>query len=164
VSNILDVKELAMYIVLKYKEDFNKDISSVKLNKVLYFCFAYWGSYIIFNKDFMKDSEVPSYSEILFDSKIEAWIYGAAIPEVYYLFVENKLNEYYNKDLFNEKDYLKEYLDEILEDLLDISDFRLVEIAHQDKCWKKNWNYKYIDNSKEINKKDIIKEYIKKYI
>ena len=33
----------ADYLAIRYKEQYGEDISILKMNKILYFCFAYWG-------------------------------------------------------------------------------------------------------------------------
>ncbi len=80
---------LAAYICKKYyeyeKNIKQREISPIKLQKSLYFLFAYWGKFIKENKENPESVEVDysHYSEYLFSSRIEAWTYGPVIPDVF---------------------------------------------------------------------------------
>jgi len=56
---------------------------------------------------------------------------------------------------------VKEYIDNILNDILPLNDFKLVEISHKDKCWKSHFKGKNMFHNIEISKEEIIREYIK---
>ena len=48
-KGIFDAKELASYIKYKYSilpNKISQEISPLKLQKSLYFCFAYWGGFV----------------------------------------------------------------------------------------------------------------------
>lgn len=160
--------KLAKYIKQKYL-DFGKNvnkriISPIKLQKSLYFLFAYWGQYIINNKKNADSVEVDysNYNEYLFDDIIEAWTYGPVVPSV---FVADKIgvledtthNEYLEDDIVK-----KEFVDNLLQQLFEIDDFGLVNISHQDECWKRNYVETDIKHNREIPKKEIIDEYSRK--
>lgn len=158
---ILDARALACYIIDYYKNQFQKDeISPLKLQKTLYFCFAYWGGFIRKNNSFSDETKeiTLSYDECLFNNKIEAWVYGPVVPDVYH---ENNLKRYENKNLFSGMEYLQEYINNVLNDVLPLNDFKLVEISHEDQCWKKHFKGKNMFHNIEIPKEEIIKEYVK---
>lgn len=160
--------KLALYIrkkYLEYKGNIDKRIiSPIKLQKSLYFLFAYWGQFIRSNKE-NQDSVEISYAdlnEILFDDRIEAWTYGPVVPNV---FIAEK-NDWLDRDI--EDDYLKneivkkEFIDNLLEQLFEIDDFGLVNISHQDECWRKHYIESDEKHSREIPKEEIIDEYSRK--
>ena len=64
------VLEIAKYIVNKCIKD-NKPITNLQLQRILY----------CVQRDFLRKLNKPAFPEI-----IEAWPFGAAIPEVYYEF------------------------------------------------------------------------------
>lgn len=69
----------ADYLAIRYKEQYREDISILKMNKVLYFCFAYWGAYVRMGKNNIDNIEVDgleNYSEYLFDAEFKAGVYG----------------------------------------------------------------------------------------
>lgn len=102
---VLNVKELAAYIQKKYQEEKQMLISPIKLQKSLYFLFAYWGG--IVRKSVLYPLSVEenfsSYDEYLYDAVIEAWVYGPVIPEVYH---ETNINAFYNKNIFEDKNII----------------------------------------------------------
>lgn len=160
---------LALYIrkkYLEYKSNVNgREISPIKLQKSLYFLFAYWGQFIRKNKENKDSVEVDysNYNEYLFDDKIEAWTYGPVIPEVFTYEkqgllkskqLEKDIEGYLDDDLVK-----KEFIDNLLEQLFDIDDFGLVNISHQDECWKRNYVETDERHNREIPKEEIINEY-----
>ena len=159
VKGIFEANELAKYINYKYLQLPNritKTISPLKLQKSLYFCFAYWGAFVYCDEK--KQSELSlNYSKYLFGERIEAWVYGPVIPDVYHS--KEYLNECNPEEMFKGKEYVREFIDDILNDTLKISDFKLVEISHKDNCWKHNFREKDLQHNKEINKDEIIREY-----
>lgn len=165
-DGIVDARSLACYIMDYYKTNINENdsISPLKLQKSLYFCFAFWGGFIRKNSKFSEEHKEISldYSEVLFGNHIEAWVYGPVVPDVYNEHKNGTLDEHRKADLFKGEKYIKEYIDNILDDVLNTNDFRLVEISHEDNCWKKNFkpNLKY--HNLVIKPEDIIKEYAAK--
>lgn len=160
---ITNAKSLAVYIKDEYRKYSNgKEISPIRLQKALYFCFAYWGGFVRKGKNAENLSEInPSdYDEILFNDEIEAWVYGPVIPNVYKACKEGTLedNRLTVEELF--KNYeVKDYIDGILKDLFEVSDFTLVDIAHNDNAWKNNFDFKELIHNNTINKEEIILEY-----
>lgn len=162
--------KLALYIRKKYLEyNGNKDkriISPIKLQKSLYFLFAYWGQFIRSNKENKDSVEVDysNYSEFLFNDRIEAWTYGPVVPDVFTAEKNGEL-EFYNIDgyLENEEDRVKkEFIDNLLIQLFDADDFGLVRLSHEDECWKRNYIESDEKHNREITKKEIIDEYVTK--
>jgi len=143
-----------------------EDISPLRLQKTLYFLFAYYGaSYgqLSKSKDYeLSKDESLNLPKYLFDAEFEAWQYGPVIREVY---KDNKYSDNYKElqfsiDNFNIEDKtmrkeITEYLREIIRSTYKVSDFGLVERSHEDK----EWNEK-IANQSEMDKELIIKEYL----
>ena len=88
--------------------------TATKLQKTLYFLFAYWGQYIKKNKENSNSVEVDysKYNEYLFDDDIEAWTYGPVVPSVFYaermkfFDVNEKLIEGYLEDDIVKKEFI----------------------------------------------------------
>lgn len=157
---------LALYIRKRYfgyKGNLNKRvISPIKMQKSLYFLFAYWGQFIKSNKENPESVEIDysKYNEFLFNDRIEAWTYGPVIPNV---FIANKegLLERDIEDNYLEDDIdKKEFIDNLLDQLFEIDDFGLVRISHEDECWKKYYIETDKKHDREIPKKEIIDEYV----
>ena len=171
IANLEDTEaiKLAKYIYGKYlnydKNTARRIISPIKLQKSLYFLFAYWGSFIRMNKENADSVEVnySIYDENLFDDKIEAWTYGPVIPSVFSAEKNGVLEEAENKYL--EDDIVKkEFVDNLLDQLFEIDDFGLVRLSHEDECWKRNYVETYEKHNREIPKEEIISEYFTKSI
>ena len=72
----------ADYLAIRYKEQYREDISILKMNKVLYFCFAYYGAYVRMGKnniDNMEVDKIKKFNEYLFNVKFKAGVYGPYI-------------------------------------------------------------------------------------
>lgn len=160
-EGIMDAKELAAYICKKYKDEHGEKISPVRLQKTLYFCFAYWGGFARKGK-LQNASEIDTkdFSEILFDNDIEAWVYGPVIPDVYFQY--DKIESFENPNLFDNKNMVKEIIDNVIEDSYSINDFRLVDISHKDQSWIRKFDYDEQYHNNKMNKEDIIDEYARK--
>lgn len=158
---IFNVKELAAYIQKKYKEDKQMQISPIKLQKSLYFLFAYWGGLV--RKSTLYPLSVEEnfshYDEYLYNEDIEAWVYGPVVPDVYHEF---DINKFYNENLFKGKETVKDFVDGLLDELFEVSDFTLVEISHNDRAWKDNFSHTSQFHNNKIPKEDIIEEYVSK--
>ena len=68
-----------------------------------------------------------------------------------------------NDNLFDGLDDVKDFLNGVLDEILNVSDFKLVEVAHSDNCWIKNYHPNDLKHNKVIDKEDIISEYAKIY-
>lgn len=159
-KGILKVKELAAYIAKRYYEKFNKEISPVRLQKTLYFSFAYWGGFIRKGKKQENpEIDVSNYSEYLFDSQIQAWVYGPVVPDVYF---EENITQYENDELFNNDELLQTMIDNVIDETFEVNDFKLVDISHSDDAWKINFDYDEQYHNREIDKEYIIEEYARR--
>lgn len=161
---MFDARQLAGYIISCYKEDYSNDISSIKLQKALYFLFAFWGGFVRKSKDADPDSieEVIDEEEILFNNRIEAWVYGPVVPDVYTEFKYGLIEQNYcgTAELFKDTNSIvKDTIDSMLNDIFPIADFKLVSISHEDKCWINNFDVSEKKHNKEIPAEEIIREY-----
>lgn len=168
-TNLSKAIQLALYIRKKYfeydKNTTKRVISPIKLQKSLYFLFAYWGQYIRKNKENPNSVEIDysTFNEFLFDDRIEAWTYGPVIPSVFTAERTGVL-----KDAVLDEQYLeneiekKEFIDNLLKQLFEVDDFGLVSISHDDECWKRNYVETDERHNREISKEDIINEYSSK--
>ncbi|MCI8575626.1 MAG: DUF4065 domain-containing protein [Bacilli bacterium] len=156
-----DVIDIANYISNKYKNTYNANISPLKLQKVLYLIFAEWGSFVRNSINNLESVEIDlnDYNEYLFNSEFEAWMYGPVLPEVYYTFEMNEDQK--PEDIFDtiEKKYVQSFIDDFSETLFKISDFRLVDITHEDQCWKNHFHAENTHHNEMIPKEEIIREY-----
>lgn len=161
----LSALDLAIYIAKEYKDKFQTEISNIKLQKSLYFLFAYWGGFVNRlknNKEYVEQSST-GLKPWLFEDRIEAWVYGPVVLNVYHNY--HPAMEYdasIDKVIKNLPLELKRFIDDMLDDLFSVSDFKLVDISHSDECWKKNFDPTSEKHSKEIHKEDIINEYTSK--
>ncbi len=164
---ITNAKSLAVYIKDRYiKYSKGKEISPIRLQKALYFCFAYWGGFVRRGKNANKElSEIDTneLDEILFNDEIEAWVYGPVVPDVYRACKDGTLEEsrISEEKVFTNEE-IKGYINGILDDLFEISDFTLVDIAHRDKAWNNNFDFKELMHNNSIPKEQIIEEYATK--
>ena len=157
---IFDSKELACYVCDSYFKRYHKTISEIKLQKVMYFLFAYWGGFIAKNESDEVEEKLD-YSKYLYKDRIEAWVYGPVLPEIYHLHKRGELSQYKvsSKVLFKGKDFVKETIKSIMYDLFELSDFKLVSLSHEDNCWKNNFDVNSEYHNQEIELDSIISEY-----
>lgn len=158
---------LADYLAIRYKEEYKEDISILKMNKVLYFCFAYWGAYVRMGKNNIDKIEVDGledYSEYLFDTEFKAGVYGpymknlSKINNKYFIQYEKEkeLHNFIVKNQYGGNVY--KFLDPLIRDLFNANEFDLMDISKKDEEYQraKNNNYGLMDSDK------IIDEYCKK--
>lgn len=162
-KGIIDAKQLAYYISKKYLEFSNgsSKITNIKLQKTLYFLFALWGGFVEKSKSESSEFET-NLSSVLFDNEIEAWVYGPVVPEVYFENRDGDLEQYaFDESAFfdDEKMFLKETIDAIMNDIFDVSDFKLVSISHEDKCWQDHFDPNAEEHNEVIPPLEIINEY-----
>lgn len=163
-KGIFEVNDLAKYVCYRYKKysGGSKDISPIKLQKALYFLFAYWGAFVRKSKTNEAYVEEPiNLSEHLFDEEFEAWVYGPVIKSVFRDFRDNNLQYDENiQEIFKDKDpIIQETIDGLLEEIFAVSDFKLVSISHEDKCWQNNFDENEAHHNNVIEASDIINEY-----
>lgn len=142
-----DAKVLAEHI--KYK---NPGISSLRLQKTLYFLFAFYGN--IFG-------EREGFPKYLFDEDFEAWAMGASLKSIY---------EGNRKGIIGKKEYLSKsnkdeqvlnMVDEAMQSINKIGDFYLIERTQQDEAWRNAYKEAYRENKKYgvMDRDEIIKDY-----
>ena len=162
-NGLIDARELAYYVSKKFKEYSNdsSEISNIKLQKTLYFLFAMWGGFITKSQE--NESEFDtSLSNILFANEIQAWVYGPVVPDVFFENRDGNIDNFkFDFDDFfsGEKAILRETIDSIMNDIFAVSDFKLVSISHEDKCWQNHFDPTEPEHHDEIPKKEIISEY-----
>ncbi len=160
-NGILYPRDFACYIKTRYFEKYQKNISPIKLQKSLYFCFAYWAGFVFKSKN---SEEVIDLSPYLFKETFKAWSYGPVIPSIFHEEKEGTLVEKVSEDeLFKENELVKETVNSLLDDIFEISDFKLVNLSHADKCWQNNFDADAKKHDKEIKLDEIIREYSYKY-
>lgn len=145
-----DVNELIAYLYTKVPS-----LSPVKLQKGLYFLYAYYSAmYGIKHNEDLESVETTECAgtaeceynlpEELFPAEFEAWNYGPVIRSVYEdrKLGEDKYQELASKfdaDLFFKDDNSKEvksFIDDLFSQISEASDFSLVDRVHEDKAWE----------------------------
>ena len=122
----MDVKELAIGII-SYYNDVNKQISNLKLQKILYYIQGY---------------VIKEFSDAVFDSKIYNWPYGPVVEEIYF-----EYNEYRAKNIILKEDDRKNFLLkdktprgklilDVLKSCADKTAYQLVRMTHDEDPWK----------------------------
>ncbi len=129
--------------------------SNVAIHKSLYFLFAFYGS-VVYND--------PQYPKYLFKEPFEAWRYGPVLRTVYLDSIEDLIKP---KEWLPEnetEDQIYDFIDMLLESLIKLDDFQLVDRSHEDQAWKDA----YVDSPDQpigiINSEQLILEYIRKEI
>lgn len=168
---IFDAKDLACYIKDKYAKytQNTKEITPIKMQKALYFCFAYWAGFV--NKGKIDGQIDSNTNNILFHNKFEAWAYGPVVPSVYF---NEKTAQFFRTKkqeeeaiarvevILDNNDILNETLNSIINDVFEISDFKLVSLSHMDLSWQNHFNETASKHNEEIPLEEIINEYTTK--
>lgn len=161
---IMDAESLAKYIINFYESLNHKAISPIKLQKSLYFTFAYWAGFVGKNtKEKNYVEEQIELSPYLFEDEFQAWTYGPVLPNIYNKYKDGELKkeEQVPSELDN-NELLKETIDSILTDTFEISDFKLVALSHEDKAWQMNYDEDDENHNRIISREDILSEYTEK--
>lgn len=140
-------EEIAGYISKKYFDIYKKRISPIKLQKTLYFLFAEVSAKTSL---ITEENDKVAY---LFDAKFEAWPYGPVDKDIYRMFKYEKLKDVKN---LNVGSNIIEYVDELINEIFKLSDFRLVDLSHEDKEWSK----KIKSDTKVMSNEEILADYI----
>ena len=139
------------------------DLSPLKLQKGLYFLYAYYGAtYGEARREEGESEQDVNYPNRLFNAKFEAWTYGPVIKSVY---TNNKNNQYGDMEFYpNElNDYpdIEVFINELFGQINEISDFTLVDRSHEDVSWSQAYN---AGRSTIIDDESLIQEYREKYV
>lgn len=157
-------------VLVKHLFSLDNTISPIKLQKSLYFLFAYYGAtYGSIGEDISRDDKIEEttiYPKYLFDANFEAWKYGPVIYEVY---SKNKSVGYQAESFIPENPQEAEvisYINETFQQLNEISDFGLVERSHLDEAWKDPYAKYELDHtsSQSMDSDSIIEEYRNEYL
>lgn len=119
-----DAMDVSEYVLWHCENELNKPITNLQLQKFLYYI---QGANIVIN------------GKPLFDNKIMAWKYGPVIPDVYYWFnnnISNQIRGIHNKTDFKSEE--KAVIDKVIEILIDINPWRVVDLVHEEKPWIMN--------------------------
>lgn len=123
----ISAMDLSKYVIA-YVHNKGNGITHLKLQKILYFI---QGEYI------------KQYNTPLFDEKMEAWMYGPVICDVYFQYCENGALELYvdSKEAQKVKDSLplevRNLIDSVLDKMGSKTSRELVQISHGQDPWKK---------------------------
>lgn len=138
----------------------NREISPLKLQACLYFLFSF---YISFYGQRDKEGIFEGTNQPckLFDVKFMARKYGPMVTEVY----EKNKNDFYLKNIDNvsfevltSNHEIKQFIDDIIEQIAPLNDFDLMERCHSDQSWLTA----YQDNNAAMDHFSIQNEYIEK--
>ena len=166
-NEVVALDDLVRYIYSFAKNKYGRydRVTPIKLQKSLYFLYAYYSSFYA-NKLKLSNSENNHdcpYSEHLFipeNNCFECWAFGPVIKSVYLKIKENA--SYYVDDSYafqlNIDEKIKLFIDYLLKQTLDVSDFSLVDRCFRDKVVE---NAK-VNNHKTISLDDIRQEYLNK--
>lgn len=151
-------------ILASHLKALDPDISPLRLQKTLYFLFAFYSK--IFGKlhvenDYEEEgifegSNAESYPKYLFNENFEAWKFGPVLRSVYSSNKNGQLEPEIWEPKKEEKE-VYEMFEEAIEAINKRGDFELVERTHEDQAWKKA--YKENGMPGEISKEDIVKDY-----
>lgn len=154
-----------VHTVARYLYGLKPNISPLKLQKSLYFLFAYHGA--LYTKDIEEgqfEGTIGS-KKPLFNAEFEAWQYGPVIREVYFKDRDNEYREpegiqQASAEIESEPE-VKKFIDELFGQIDEFSDFKLVDRSHQDKSWMKAYNK---GQSTVMSNESIIEEYLGNYV
>lgn len=150
---------LISYLYTRFPE--RTPLSPLKLQKILYFLFAFYGSMLgNITKEDVESSEVEAtFPRYLFDAKFEAWKYGPVIRDVYDKNREGQYNEVESIDVSDIDRSALDFIDDVFIQLEDMGDFTLVQRSHMDKAWKSVYDPENPYASKPMDNALIISEY-----
>lgn len=154
---VASAKDWAQYIMFKH----DGEISPIKLQKTLYFCYAFWAGFVhkqtLGNVEF--EFNQPTY---LFEEQFEAWTYGPVLSSVYSEFKNGRLKPSDLSDDIKNNELLCETINDIIADAFEMSDFKLVALSHDDSCWIKHFHDDMENHNEIIPRDEIRDEYTEK--
>lgn len=140
--------DIADYFLYKAAQEDQELLSNLKLQKLVYY--AQGLHLVVFD------------GEPLFRDRIEAWAYGPVVPNLYHFYKSNGSGGIPAKKDFDPETIdstTREFLDEIYEAFGQFSAIRLMDIAHNDQCWKDaGLNNEITQDAMRIDLKKYIKE------
>lgn len=161
-----DISELIGHL-----KSIDSDMGPIRLQKTLYFLYAFYGATygsISIGKssdgnNFLSElNNEQTYPPELFEANFEAWQYGPVIRAVYFANREGLYESLQDIDQTNsnrdEKEVIK-FIDSLVDDLSEMSDFALVDRTHQDESWRSKFDSTNPYLSQDINNQDLINEY-----
>lgn len=130
-ENVREVLAIALYLMyLAKKED--TDMNPLKLQKLLYYCQAY---------------NLADHNEPMFNNKIEAWVHGGVVPDLYFHMRGTIDREEMEgiKEVIEENDIDHDLLDEKKKETINkvfgiyggLTGFDLEMYNHREKAWQK---------------------------
>lgn len=147
----------------------NQNISVIRLQKALYFLFAYYGAtYGSLESDSGNGENLTEvdkkYPKYLFNEQFEAWRYGPVIRKVYAAEKQGDYDSFESSVEIDTSSYdsdVIKFLEEVLVQINEMSDFALVNRSHLDKAWKDH--YEEGKQAIPMDRDEIIEEYQKNY-
>lgn len=147
--------------------------SPIKVQKTLYFLFAFYGATYGSAKNNRNSEENEfidsNYPQYLFEPKFEAWMYGPVDSEVYGNAKQDCYSpEELDKSKMNkimseaEKENIKIFIDGIISQTTSVDDFTLVDRTHEDKAWKNVYEEGKLHL--KMDPTEIINEYSEDYV
>lgn len=161
-------KDEVVKFLMKYHEThYNKPISKIKLQKGLYFLYAYFYKFIQTSSKSELADHFTSVPEDLFKANFQAWSYGPVDKDVYRSH-NNGFLEYSDFDIeefleVSNNEEVKDMLVTLTNEIFESSDFGLVELSHMDDCWKSQYDPSLgMFNQNVISAESIKREYASK--
>lgn len=182
-----DINILVEYIINKYFLKYKESISTIKLQKTLFFLFAFWGAYVEkmtqnfisydektiqqhfptdknLNIIFLENENIfNKYPKYLFKDKFQAWTYGPTIPNIWF-------DEKTHKKIVEQSNiipklpidnFVKGFIDDQLNSIFEAPDFALIEKSHESNSWKENYEkFKKTKHPQNIPFDKIIEDYV----
>lgn len=167
-SPILAKDDVVKYLMHVSELDFNTEISRIKLQKGLYFLYAFW-TYTI-SKSEKDNNELSDLAKDLsfklFEPSFVAWSYGPVDKDVYNQHREGNLqafNEFEATQFISEQSELVQiHLRDMTRRILSSSDFGLVDLSHRDSAWSNVFNEKDPFPNEIITHEAIVQDYANK--
>lgn len=129
----------------KHLKFLNNDISPLRLQKSLYFLFAFYGASLgkLFVADedksvegFFEGSDEESFPKYLFPDKFEAWQFGPVIRSIYRIEKSKKIEPEKWEPETDQDKTINQLMNMVLDEVNSLGDFELVDRSHEDQAWK----------------------------
>jgi len=118
----ISASRLADYVI-RYAHECGEPISNLKLQKLLYYCQAWY---------------LAKYDKPLFPERIEAWVHGPAVPPVYGSFKEwawQPISR--DPDAVTLPSAARKHVDDVLEKYGPLTAIHLEQLTHREDPWVK---------------------------